>query len=67
MVFFAFGLNCFSFTFQPDQAISAYTYERTLMMEQRSEILKEMRKASIKHPDKLLEVRFKLNSLSRVK
>ena len=29
--------------FQPDHDISAYTYERTLMMEQRNEMLKEMR------------------------
>lgn len=29
--------------FQPDSDISAYTYERTLMMEQRTEMLKEMR------------------------
>ena len=28
---------------QPDSDISAYTYERTLMMEQRNEIVKEMR------------------------
>ncbi len=41
---------------QPDQAISAYTYERTLMMEQRTEMLKEMRKTSIKNPDKIEDV-----------
>ena len=44
---------------QPDQAISAYTYERTLMMEQRTEMLKEMRKASLKHPDKIMTVSWK--------
>ena len=28
---------------QPDNDISAYTYERTLIMEQRNEMLKQMR------------------------
>jgi len=32
-----------SHTFQPDNDISAYTYERTLIMEQRNEMLKQMR------------------------
>ena len=31
---------------QPDSDISAYTYERTLMMEQRNEMVSEMRKST---------------------
>lgn len=42
-----FGLTtnriCISFNFQMNSDISAYTYERTLMMEQRNQMLRELR------------------------
>ena len=38
---------------QPDNDISAYTYERTLMMEQRTEIMKELH---LKRRDKAASV-----------
>lgn len=36
-------LCCFLFFLKHDSDISAYTYERTLMMEQRSQMLRQMR------------------------
>lgn len=44
--YFFFLINCvFSFFchFQMNSDISAYTYERTLMMEQRNQMLRELR------------------------
>lgn len=35
--------NIYQMGFQHDSDISAYTYERTLMMEQRSQMLRQMR------------------------
>lgn len=41
---FIYCLLCnFFFAFQMDSDISAYTYERTLMMEQRNQMLRELR------------------------
>ena len=37
----------FEFNFQAESDITAYTYERTLMMEQRTEMLKSMRVAKM--------------------
>ena len=45
--------------FQPDSDISEYTYERTLRMEQRNEMLKELRKNIRK--DKAMAVSFGLD------
>lgn len=36
------------FSLQSNSDISAYTYERTLMMEQRTEMLKQMKKQNVK-------------------
>lgn len=43
IVYIYFMLPYFVIYFQHDSDISAYTYERTLMMEQRSQMLKQMR------------------------
>ena len=40
-------VNGASFSFQAESDITAYTYERTLMMEQRTEMLKSMRVAKM--------------------
>ena len=51
-----------------DSAISEYTYERTLLMEQRNEMLKEMR-ISEKRKGKMVSLQtfFKLNHFMQMK